>query len=117
MSDPLALTASIVATGLEYIVVLLVLVGAVATLMRLGTTASRAGLDATALRSIWLHFAAWILMALEFALGADILRTITAPSWDDVGKLAAIAAVRTALSVFLSRDLEAMKAQAKDVQA
>ncbi len=117
MDEMLAYTASVVATGLEFVVVLLILVGGVATLVRLAATAGGGRLNAAALRMIWLHFAAWILMALEFALGADILRTITAPSWDDIGKLAAIAAVRTGLSVFLSRDLDAMKSEAKADQA
>jgi uncharacterized membrane protein len=57
-------------------------------------------------KAIWLRFAASILLALEFALGADIARTSIAPSWDDIGQLAAIAAIRTVLNLFLERDLE-----------
>ncbi|WP_254684347.1 DUF1622 domain-containing protein [Edaphosphingomonas haloaromaticamans] len=59
-------------------------------------------------RAIWLRFATWILLALEFALGADIIRTAVAPTWDDIGKLAAIAAIRTGLSYFLERDIESV---------
>jgi hypothetical protein len=44
---------------------------------------------------------------LEFALGADIVRTAIAPTWDDIGQLAAIAAIRTFLNFFLERDLDA----------
>ena len=57
-------------------------------------------------REIWLRFAAWIVLSLEFALGADVIRTAIAPSWDDIGKLAAIAAIRTALNYFLTRDID-----------
>jgi uncharacterized membrane protein len=32
-------------------------------------------------RTIWLRFATWILLALEFALAADIVRTAVAPTW------------------------------------
>jgi len=39
-------------------------------------------------------------------LGADILKTAITPSWDEIGKLAAIAALRTALNYFLERDLK-----------
>ena len=46
-------------------------------------------------REIWLKFATWILLALEFALAADIVRTAVAPTWDDISKLAVIAAIRT----------------------
>ncbi len=44
-------------------------------------------------------------LALEFLLAADILSTAVAPSWEAIGKLAAIAAIRTALNYFLEREL------------
>ena len=56
--------------------------------------------------TVWLRFAGWILLALEFALAADLVRTAIAPSWDDIGKLGAIAGIRTFLGYFLGRDLE-----------
>jgi uncharacterized membrane protein len=56
---------------------------------------------------IWVRFAAWILLSLEFALAADIVRTAITPSWSDIGHLAAIAAIRTILNLFLTRDIEA----------
>ena len=37
--------------------------------------------------------------------GADILRTAVEPSWDEIGRLAAIAAIRTALNYFLQREI------------
>ena len=57
-------------------------------------------------RQVWRRFARWIVLALEFALAADIARTAIAPTWDDIGQLAAIAVIRTALNYFLERDLE-----------
>ncbi len=56
-------------------------------------------------REIWLRFATWILLALEFALAADIVRTAVAPTWDDITKLAVIAAIRTMLNYFLAKDI------------
>jgi len=56
-------------------------------------------------REIWLGFAAWIMLALEFALAADIIRTALAPTWEDIGMLGAIAAIRTGLNWFLARDI------------
>lgn len=53
-------------------------------------------------RRILAHYLA---VALEFQLAADILATAIAPSWDQIGKLAAIAAIRTALNYFLSREM------------
>lgn len=50
-----------------------------------------------------------LALALEFELGADILKTAVAPSWNDVGLLAAIAVLRTALNYFLERELESAR--------
>ena len=63
--------------------------------------------DELAGREIWLRFATWILLALEFALAADILRTAVAPTWEDISKLAVIAAIRTMLNYFLAKDIVA----------
>jgi uncharacterized membrane protein len=61
-------------------------------------------------REIWLKFATWILLGLEFALAADLLRTAVAPTWEDIAKLAVIAAIRTMLNYFLAKDIAAFDA-------
>ncbi|HEX8734909.1 MAG TPA: DUF1622 domain-containing protein, partial [Pyrinomonadaceae bacterium] len=48
----------------------------------------------------------YLALALEFQVGADILSTAIAPTWEQIGKLAAIAAIRTLLNYFLSKELE-----------
>jgi len=48
-----------------------------------------------------------LALSLEFLLGADILRTAVEPTWDEIARLAAIAAIRTALNYFLQRELAA----------
>ena len=53
-----------------------------------------------------LTLARYLALALEFQLGADILSTAVAPSWDMIGKLGAIAVLRTALNYFLMREME-----------
>lgn len=58
--------------------------------------------DFTAVR---LTFARYLSLALEFQLGADILSTAIAPSWDQIGKLGAIAVIRTALNFFLHHEM------------
>jgi len=40
-------------------------------------------------------------------LAADVVRTVIAPTWVEIGQLAAIAVIRTFLNFFLERDLEA----------
>jgi len=61
-------------------------------------------------REIWLKFATWILLGLEFALAADLLRTAVAPTWEDIAKLAVIATIRTMLNYFLAKDIAAFDA-------
>jgi uncharacterized membrane protein len=56
--------------------------------------------------AIRLTLARYLALALEFQLGADILSTAIAPSWEQIGKLGAIAVIRTALNFFLSREME-----------
>ncbi len=55
--------------------------------------------------NIRLTLARYLALALEFQLGADILSTAIAPSWDQIGKLGAIAVIRTALNFFLTREM------------
>ena len=55
--------------------------------------------------AIRLRLGRWLSVVLEFLLAADILRTAISPSWDDIGKLAAIAGIRTALNYFLQREV------------
>ena len=55
--------------------------------------------------SIRLTLARYLALALEFQLGADILSTAISPSWEQLGKLGAIAVIRTALNYFLSLEM------------
>ena len=59
--------------------------------------------------SIRLQFGSSVAVALELLLGADVLSTAVAPSWDDIGKLASIAVLRTALNYFLEKELSQSK--------
>jgi len=60
---------------------------------------------AAAFTDVRLTLGRYLALALEFQLGADILYTAIAPSWDQIGKLGAVAVIRTALNFFLTREL------------
>jgi uncharacterized membrane protein len=45
-------------------------------------------------------------VALEFLVGADVLRSAVSPTWDQLGKLASIVAIRSVLNYFLERESE-----------
>lgn len=47
----------------------------------------------------------FLALGLEFQLAADILRTAVAPSFRELGQLAAVATIRTALNFFLGREI------------
>jgi uncharacterized membrane protein len=99
--------ASYVALAAELCSVLCIAVGMVETLVQgVVVLVSRSGLSRRARREVWARFARWIILALEFSLAADIVRTAIAPTWDDIGHLAAIALIRTVLNYFLERDME-----------
>jgi uncharacterized membrane protein len=55
--------------------------------------------------SIRLTLGRFLALGLEFQLAGDILRTAVAPSFSELGQLAIVAAIRTALNYFLSREI------------
>ena len=60
----------------------------------------------TSKETLRVRFGSSVAVSLELLLGADVLSTAVAPSWDDIGKLAAIAVLRTALNYFLEKELK-----------
>ena len=60
---------------------------------------------AEAYPGVRLLLARYLAVALEFQLAADILSTAIAPTWDAIGRLAAVAVVRTGLNYFLGREM------------
>ena len=55
--------------------------------------------------SVRIALARFLALALEFQLAADVLSTAVAPSWNELGKLGATAAIRTSLNFFLMREI------------
>src|SRR5579859_7309145 len=62
--------------------------------------------DQPSTEDVRLRLGRWLALALEFELAADILRTAIAPTWMEIGQLAAIAAIRTALNYFLQQEID-----------
>ena len=79
-------------------------IGVVLALIKFARTLSAKSTDG--FTEVRLLLAKYLILALEFQLGADILSTAIAPSWDQIGKLAAIAVIRTVLNHFLSREMQ-----------
>jgi uncharacterized membrane protein len=106
MEDTFKHAAAVIALGVEAGAVLLIAIGAVEglwlTLSRVLPSGARKVMHR---KEIWIRFAIWLLLGLEFELAADVIRSAIAPSWNDIGQLGAIAAIRTGLNYFLEKDI------------
>ncbi len=104
LAEPLRLIAQNIATVVEGIGVVIVAVAVVLATTRfvIELVARHRTLPSDFVR---LGLGRSLALSLEFLLGADILRTAVEPSWDEIGRLAAIAAIRTALNYFLQREI------------
>lgn len=88
---------------LETLGILTIAIGAAAVVVCIARqTRKRRHVSFTETRFI---LARYLALALEFQLAADVLETAILPEWTKIGQLAAIAAIRTALNYFLSKEL------------
>lgn len=111
-----------IGAGVEWLRLLVETLGAV--IIGIGLVVAVAGLVRHALQQrgqdftpVRLVFARYLTLALELQLAADILSTSVAPSWDRIGKLAAVAVIRTALNYFLSLEIEREQKASRRTQA
>lgn len=103
----LQIFAHYVAMVLEAMAIVVIAMGALEALYRTLWPMLLRSVTQGMRRNAWLSMARWLVLGLEFMLAADIVRTVIDPEWDDLGKLAVTALVRTFLNFFLERDLEA----------
>ncbi|MEO6755076.1 MAG: DUF1622 domain-containing protein [Chthoniobacteraceae bacterium] len=93
--------------GIETVGVVLVATGVCVAIVQLARVlVARQPSEFTGIR---LTLARYLALALEFELGADILGTAVSPSWDQIGKLGAVAVIRTGLNFFLSMEMRQEK--------
>jgi uncharacterized membrane protein len=99
--------AGYAALGLEITATVLITIGAVEAVIRLIVPVDRDPLRPFQNKKmVWLRLGVWLLLGLEFELGADIIRSAIAPDWEQLGQLGSIAVIRTFLNYFLERDVE-----------
>ena len=98
-----------VVVAIDFIALLIILAGtlqAIAGVVRLLTSHRQ---DNHERRRIWMDYSRWLVAALTFQLAADILESSTTPDRDGIGRLAAVAVIRTFLNYFLEREVEEMR--------
>lgn len=115
LATVLRVVAQSAATLVEAIGVAIVAVAVVLTVVRYVTilVARQQPFPPESLR---LELGRSLALSLEFLLGADILRTAVEPSWEEITRLAAIAAIRTALNFFLQREIASEAARAESAR-
>jgi len=89
---------------------LVIFVGAAFAAVRFVVTGARTR-SAEAFVPVRLGLGRFLELGLEFQLASDVLRTAIAPSFREIGQLAAVAAIRTALNYFLGREIREEREQ------
>ena len=67
--------------------------------------------NAAACSRIRVSLGRFLALGLEFQLASDILRTAVAPGFRELGQLAVVATIRTALNYFLAKEIAAEQRQ------
>jgi uncharacterized membrane protein len=98
-----------VALAVEAIAIIVIGIGTVEAVGNIARIMLARGATGVERRAVWLDFTRWLVAALTFQLAADIISTSFSPDWDTVGRLGAIAAIRTFLSYFLDREVESTR--------
>jgi uncharacterized membrane protein len=105
MAEWLHLVTKYAVVIIDAMALIIVVVGTVEAFFTGLRAAFRAPTANRQLRQVWLRYGRWLVAGLTFQLAADIIGTSIAPTWQEVGQLGAIAAIRTFLNFFLERDL------------
>lgn len=106
MEELVALIARTAGSLIEAAAILIVTFGSIDAFGRLLWVVVTPGVTHGERKAIWRRYGMWLLLGLEFELAADIIGSVVSPTWQEVGKLGAIAVIRTFLNYFLERDLE-----------
>lgn len=104
MKEWLIVVTDIAIVAIDWMALVIVILGTVQAFVgSLGLVIS--GGDSVHRKTIWLRYARWLVAALTFQLAADIIETSITEDWQSIGRIAAVAVVRTFLNYFLDRDV------------
>ena len=115
MQEILRQAAEAVSLGLEALALLVITIGAVEAVVGIVRLGISRHATSSQKRAVWREFSRWLVAGLTFQLAADIVQTMVVPGWDDIGRVAAIAVIRTFLTFFLDRDIDAVRERDAEV--
>ena len=104
MEELLAEIVGVLVTIVEACGAAVIIIGAVWAFLRFLWVGVRQR-TAAAFVPVRLTLGRFLALGLEFQLASDILTTAVAPTLEEIAKLAAIAAIRTALNYFLGKEI------------
>ncbi|RBY76439.1 hypothetical protein DQ238_17260 [Geodermatophilus sp. TF02-6] len=104
MEELLAEVVSVLVTVVEACGAAVIIIGAVWAFVRFVYAGLRER-STSAFVPVRLTLGRFLALGLEFQLASDVLRTAVAPSFRELGQLAAVAAIRTALNYFLGKEI------------
>jgi uncharacterized membrane protein len=111
MESSLRFWVSLLVSFTEAAAALIIFSGAVTAFLRfIWNAILRRGSESFIL--VRLDLGRFLALGLEFQLASDLLRTAVSPSFEEIGKLAAVAAIRTALNFFLSQEIKTEREEA-----
>jgi uncharacterized membrane protein len=106
MENLLVAFARTAAMLIEAGAVVVVTYGAVEAFAKFGRIVITPGVTHGERKALWRGLGMWLLLGLELELAADIIGSVVSPTWYEIGRLGAIAVIRTFLNYFLEKDLE-----------
>lgn len=108
MREWLAIVTADAVTFIDALALIVIVLGTAEAFVR-GIAAMCASPDGHRRRDIWLRYSRWLVVGLTFQLAADIIETSITTDWNAVGRIAAVAVIRTFLNFFLERDLNEVR--------
>jgi uncharacterized membrane protein len=116
LEDLLKEVALFLKIALEGVAVLIILIAVVHTLRKLSYRLFRDQYRQNQLSILRVELGRALALALEFLLAADVVGTAISPNWGEIGRLAAIAGIRTFLNFALEREIKDLEASTTQME-
>lgn len=100
---------------IDAIALLVILIGTAEVAVTVARASFRP-LGEQAARQAWLRYSRWLVAALTLQLAADIIETSITTNWQTIGRVGAIAVIRTFLNYFLERDVAEQRRECDGAQ-